>query len=50
MKRPCYPLEGEERVGPGETVGMLGGRGHQTAGQARVLGEDFDWSPAVEVY
>ena len=50
MKRPCYPLEGEERVGPGETVGMLGGRGHQTAGQARVLGEDFDWSPEVEVY
>ena len=49
MKRPCYPLEGSARTGPGETVGMLGGRGHQTAGQARVLGDDFDWSPAGKV-
>lgn len=49
MKRPCYPLEGSARTGPGETVGMLGGRGHQTAGQVRVLGDDFEWSPDGKV-
>ena len=48
MQRPCYPLEGSPRAGGGETVGVMGGRGHQTAGQTRVLGADFEFVPVVE--
>jgi hypothetical protein len=49
MARPCYPLEGRAGRGPAETVHVTGGRG-ETAGQARVLGEDFAYTPTIEHY
>ena len=49
LKRPCYPLEGPARDGPGETVSVVGGQ-ESLPGHKRVLGSDFAWSPEAEFF